>query len=129
MGGVDFNDQMIEPYLPTRKSRHWYKKVSIFFFNLAMYTTYVIYKKSTQNPVSYLHYQEEVVTALLYPESPPENIRSDCVSRLHECHFPEKSPPPHETGTRRQKKCRVCSRGGVRRDTAYYCPQCPSQLL
>ena len=64
MGGVDFNDQMIEPYLPTRKSRHWYKKVSIYFFSLAFYNSYVIYKKSSENPVSYLDYQEEVITAL-----------------------------------------------------------------
>ena len=126
MGGVDFNDQMIEPYLPSRKSRHWYKKVSIYFFSLAFYNSYVIYKKATQNPVPYLLYQEDVITALLFPEMPPDILRTDCVSRLHERHFPDKIPP-RRTGAARQKKCRVCARGGVRRDTTVYCPDCPSQ--
>ena len=126
MGGVDLNDQMLEPYLSTRRSYQWYKKVSIYLFNLAMYNTYVLYRKSTARPKSYLYYQEEVTTALLYPRNPPASIRSDVVSRLYERHFPDRVPP-RPTGQKRQKKCWVCSKGGVRRDTMYYCAQCPSQ--
>ena len=126
MGGVDFNDQMLEPYLSTRKSRHWYKKVSIYLFNLAIYNTYVIYRKSTRTPLSYLYYQEEIFSSLLYPEDSSDGIRSDCVSRLHERHYIDKLPP-HESGRKRQKRCRVCTKAGTRRDTIYYCPDCPSQ--
>ena len=61
-GGVDFNDQILEPYLPTRKSRYWYKKVSIYPFILAIYNTYLIYYKSTRTPLSYLQYQEHNVS-------------------------------------------------------------------
>ncbi|XP_040177296.1 piggyBac transposable element-derived protein 4-like [Rana temporaria] len=126
MGGVDFNDQMLQPFLATRRSRHWYKKVSIYLFNLAIYNTFVIYRASTVRPLSFLGYQEEIITALIYPNGPQENLRSDVISRLHERHFPEKLPP-RQSGKRCQKKCRMCTRGGVRRDSSYYCPQCPSQ--
>ena len=126
MGGVDFNDQMIEPYLSTRRSYQWYKKVSIYLFNLAIYNTYVLYRKSTPRPKSYLYFQEEITTALLYTSNPPATIRSDVVSRLYERHFPDKIPPG-PTGRNSPKKCRVCSKDGVRRDTRFHCAQCPSQ--
>ena len=50
MGGVDLNDQMLEPYLATRRTYHWYKKVIIYFFQLAIYNSHIIYRNSTQNP-------------------------------------------------------------------------------
>ena len=128
MGGVDLNDQMLQPYLSTRKSKFWYKKVAFYLFHMAMYNSFVCYQKSPQNqPTTYLKYYEDIVDALIYQQGPaPGSIRSDCVSRLHEQHLPYKIPPT-ESRRRRQKKCRVCSSNGVRRDTSYHCPDCPSQ--
>lgn len=127
MGGVDFNDQMMQPYRATRRSRFWYKKVSIYLFQLAIYNSFVIYHKSTERSGAFLDFQEAIVTELIYHEgSAPENIYSDAVGRLHGRHFPYVITPS-ETGRRRQKRCRVCSRTGVRRDTRYCCPQCPSE--
>lgn len=105
MGGVDFNDQMLEPYLSTRRTYQWYKKVSIYLFNLAIYNTYVIYRNSTERPKPFLGYQEEITTALIYLNGPPENIRCDVISGLNERHFPDKIPP-RPRGQKRQKKYR-----------------------
>lgn len=126
MGGVDLNDQMLQPYLSTRKSNYWYKKVAFHLFHMAMFNSFVCYQKSPENqPITYLKYIENIVTALIYQQGPaPGSIRSDSVSRLHEQHFPY-TIPPAESGRRRQKKCRVCSSRGARRDTSYYCPSQP----
>lgn len=127
MGGVDFNDQKLQPFLATKMSRHWYKKVSIYLFQLAIYNSYVLYHKSVERPASFLEFQEDIVRALIYQEGPPPDIiRTDAVSRLYERHFPENIPPT-ETGRKRQKKCKVCSENGVSCDTPFHCPQCPSQ--
>ncbi|XP_073451049.1 uncharacterized protein [Aquarana catesbeiana] len=49
----------------------------------------------------------------------------EAASRLHERHFPDILQP---TPTQRapQRRCRVCSKRGMRRDTRYYCPSCPN---
>lgn len=127
MGGVDMNDQMMQPYLATRRSLFWYKKVAVYLMQLAMFNSYIIFSKSTQSSLTYLRFQEDVITALVYPHGQPTQlIRSDAVARLHERHFPDILPPT-QTGRKPQKRCRVCTSRGIRRDTRYYCPDCPSQ--
>lgn len=83
VGGVDFNDQMMGLYLVTRKARHWYKKVSVYLFQLAMFNAYVLYKASGRSG-SFLKFQLEIVTALLYPEGAVAQFPNpDAVSQLH----------------------------------------------
>lgn len=89
IGVVDYKDLMIQPYLATRKSHHWYKNLSIYLFQLAIYNSYIIHHESTERPGSFLNYQENIFTILVYQGgSPPQTICSDVVSRLNERHFP-----------------------------------------
>ncbi|XP_068129742.1 piggyBac transposable element-derived protein 4-like [Hyperolius riggenbachi] len=62
MGAVDFSDQMMAPYLILRKTRAWYKKVGIYLLQMAMYNSYVIFKKSGHGD-SYLKFQEQIITS------------------------------------------------------------------
>ena len=126
MGGVDLNDQLLAPYLIARRSKRWYKKVSVYLFQLALLNAHVLYRASGRTG-SFLKFQEEIVEALLFPDGAvPHLPNANAVSRLYERHFPfvlagtptRKSP---------QKRCRVCSKLGFRRDTRFYCPDCPDQ--
>ena len=126
MGGVDLNDQLMAPYLVARKARRWYKKVSVYLFQLALLNAFVLYKASGRAG-SFLQFQVEIIRALLYPEGAPAQLSlPDAVSRLHERHFPYAFP---STPTQKypQKRCRVCSKRGFRRDTRFCCPRCPGQ--
>ena len=124
MGGVDFNDQMLAPYLVSRRTRRWYKKVSVYLIQLAVYNSYVLYSKAGRMG-SFLKFQEETISVLLYPGGSVPQV-PDVVSRLHERHFPSVFPgtPSHRSP---RKRCRVCSRSGLRRDTTVFCPDCPDQ--
>lgn len=88
-------------------------KVSIYLFHLVIYNSFVTYPKFTEIAISFLTFLEYIVTVLIFQQgSPPENIRSDAVRRLHEWHFPENIPPT-EKGGRCHKRCRVRNRAGA----------------
>lgn len=92
MGGVDFNDQVIQPYLATRIARHPSTRKSPL---ISLIWQFII-MLSTVNPLkdlSYSSYQEEIIPALLYQEGPPESIQSDAMRRCHKLNFPDKIPP------------------------------------
>ncbi|XP_053577439.1 zinc finger protein 420 isoform X2 [Bombina bombina] len=58
------------------------------------------------------------------PPNPP-TYESENVQRLYGKHFPCRIPPTARKKSP-QKKCRVCYKKGVRKDSSYYCPSCPS---
>ncbi|PIO11907.1 hypothetical protein AB205_0086630 [Aquarana catesbeiana] len=126
MGGVDLNDQLLAPYLIARKVRCWYKKVSVYLFQLALLNAYVLYKASGRTG-SFLKFQEEIITALLFPDRAVAQLPNpNAVSRLHERHFPHVlSGTPTQRNP--QRRCHVCRKQIYRRDTCFYCPSCPDQ--
>ncbi|XP_040286003.1 piggyBac transposable element-derived protein 4-like [Bufo bufo] len=60
MGGTDLYDQVLKPYEVMCKSYVWYKKLSIYLLQMAMYNSYVLYKKSGGTQ-TFLCYQEIVI--------------------------------------------------------------------
>lgn len=62
--GVDFNDQMLQPYLATKRSRFWNKKVATYLIHLAIYNA--IYSKYNEKPTPFLKFIEEIVMSLIY---------------------------------------------------------------
>ncbi|KAM4045341.1 piggyBac transposable element-derived protein 4-like [Anomaloglossus baeobatrachus] len=125
MGGVDLADQVLQPYQVSRKSYTWYKKLVIHLFQVATYNSFVLYKKAGHSE-TFIDYQEKVIENLLFANfGPTYPLESENVKRLTERHFIALIPP---SATKRnpQRRCRVCTKRGVRHDTRYYCPQCPS---
>ena len=97
--------------------------LSQYLIQLALLNAHVLYRASGRTG-SFLKFQEEIVTALLYPGgASPHHPQPNAISRLHERHFPNALPG---TPTQRapQRKC-VCRKRGYRHDTRYYCPHCP----
>ncbi|XP_071996640.1 piggyBac transposable element-derived protein 4-like [Engystomops pustulosus] len=126
IGAVDLADQALQPYLVQRKSRTWYKKVAIYLMQVAAYNSFVLYKKSNGQD-SFFKFLENVVENLLF-QSPEPTVshESEDVRRLVEHHFMHPVPTtPHKRYP--QKRCRVCSKNGIRRETRFYCPSCPSK--
>ena len=129
MGGVDKCDQLIQPYDATRRSLIWYKKLCIHLLQLAMLNAHIVYKSSNKEPrLSFMDFTKEVIHSLLFqhdgeasPASQPEDLL-----RVTGHHFPQKVAP---TGAKAlpQKRCKVCCRKGVRRESRYTCDSCPSQ--
>ncbi|XP_068110989.1 piggyBac transposable element-derived protein 4-like [Hyperolius riggenbachi] len=129
MGAVDLADQVMAPYRIDRKRKAWYKKVAINLMQVAVQNSFVLYKKSG-NKGAYLDFLEEIITSLIHESGPPatnQDLVSENVIRLEGNHFPTPIPP---TPSKKYppKKCRICRKNGVRRDTRYHCPKCPSKL-
>ncbi|XP_070548779.1 piggyBac transposable element-derived protein 4-like [Ptychodera flava] len=126
MGGVDIADQMIQPYSAARKTLKWYKKLAIHLIQIALLNALILYKK-TGGQYNFLKFQHEVIASLLFNiDAPDQTNKTEDIIRLTERHFPSKVEAS-ATWTRRQKRCRVCSKRGVRRDVIIYCEQCPSK--
>ncbi|PIO12668.1 hypothetical protein AB205_0155850, partial [Aquarana catesbeiana] len=110
MGGVEFNNQLLAPFLIAHKARWRYKKVSVYLFQLALLNAY-----------------EEIITALLFPGSAVAQLPNpNAVSWLHEKHF-QNVLPGTPTQRNPQRRCRVCRKRGYRHDTRFYCPSCSDQ--
>ncbi|XP_053323867.1 piggyBac transposable element-derived protein 4-like [Spea bombifrons] len=125
MGGVDLSDQCLQPYLVLRKTKTWYKKVAIYLTQVAMYNTYVLYKKCATGKIyNFLELQLKILRDILFEQANP-NVQDENVLRLTGRHFPSTIPT---TGAKQkpQKRCRVCYKKGIRKDSRYHCPSCPS---
>ncbi|XP_035825850.1 piggyBac transposable element-derived protein 4-like [Aplysia californica] len=126
MGAVDRHDQMLQPYDATRKSLKWYKKLCIRFIQIGLLNAFILYQKAG-NEGTFLSFQKDVLSDLIFGDgNPADAVEDDHSVRLYGRHFVEVLPAT-EKKARPQKKCRVCARKGTRRDTRYYCPDCPSK--
>ena len=125
MGGVDRTDQLLKPYEVPRKTLKWYKKVAIHFMQLAMLNSFIVYQKDGHRK-PFLGFQREVIAALLFENGADIEIpREENIIRLTERHFV--SPVPETASKRKpQKRCKVCYKKGIRKDSRYNCQNCPS---
>ncbi|XP_068113414.1 piggyBac transposable element-derived protein 4-like [Hyperolius riggenbachi] len=125
MGGVDFNDRLVQSHLALRKSKYWYKKVAIYLIQVGIVNFWILHKKST-NSGTYKSFLETIVIALLEPSDEGPSTRSDAVARLSGKHYPVKIPP---TACKEypQKRCRVCSKQKRRVLSRYHCTDCPEK--
>ncbi|KAJ1143324.1 hypothetical protein NDU88_009634 [Pleurodeles waltl] len=129
MGGVDRVDQTLEPYTALRKSYVWYKKLALHLFHLATFNAFIVYKDcSPESRMTFVKFQESVIESLIVVEParvPRVEVVED-VARLKDRHFPDHIPPIPKKDMP-TKKCRVCARRLIRRESRMYCPECPSK--
>ena len=118
MGGVDHTDQLLQPYEVPRKTLKWYKKVAIHFMQLSMLDSFIVYQKDGGRK-PFLGFQHEVIAALLFENGNGANMeipREENIVRLTERCFV--APVPEMASKRKpQKRCRVCYKKGVRKDS------------
>ena len=67
MSGVDLFDQMISYYKFTRKTQKWMKKIVFYFLQMALYNSYIIYRKYSSSPqkLTLLQYHKHVIHKLI----------------------------------------------------------------
>ena len=128
MGGVDRADQMLQPYDATRKTTRWYKKVMVHLLQVSLLNSFLVFKKDQGSSKDFVTFQCDVISDLLFADSPapaPQLPRTEDVARLTERHFLSHVP---QTGGKRTttRKCKVCTKSGTRKETAFCCKQCPS---
>ncbi|KAK3756836.1 hypothetical protein RRG08_048882 [Elysia crispata] len=125
MGAVDRHDQLLQPYDATRKTLKWYKKLAMRFMQIALLNAHIVAKKSGHS-LTFLEFQKAVIQDLLFSSEATPDAGDDHSVRLVDRHFMDVIPPT-EKKARPQKQCKVCRAKGTRRDTRYYCPDCPSK--
>jgi hypothetical protein len=82
MGGVDLEDQMVQPYLlETKQAKKWYVKFFKRLVNVAVHNAFIVY--NSRNKMHYLTYCLELIKAL--------TRRPQVVLDLKNC---QKNPPP-----------------------------------
>ena len=118
MGGVDRTDQLLKPYEVPRKTLKWYKKLAIHFMQLSILNSFIVYQKDGGQK-SFLGFQREVIEALIFETGADMEIpREEHVIRLTERHFV--SPVPETASKQKpEKRCRVCYKKKVRKDSRY----------
>ncbi|KAK3732990.1 hypothetical protein RRG08_002596 [Elysia crispata] len=126
MGGVDRLDQLIEPYDCTRKTVKWYRKLAVHLIQLTVLNAWNLHRYSG-GKLAVIGFLRQVVGNLVFHQGNfiAEPSMNENLLRLTGRHFIEQIPATAKE--RPQKRCRVCSKKGVRRDVRYHCPDCPSK--
>ena len=127
MGGVDRTDQLMQPYEIPRKSMKWYKKVALHFIQLAVMNSYIVYQKDGGR-MPLLAFEHDVIVSLLFGHGNGGDVdipKEENIARLSERHFVALIPET-ESKQKPQKRCRVCYKKGVRKESRYQCLGCPS---
>ena len=124
MGGADRTDQLLEPFKVARKSMKRYKKLAMHLIQLALLNSCLLYKKDGERK-PLLEFQRNVIAFLLFTENTPEIPREEAIAHLTERHFIALIPPT-EKKEKPQKRCRICTKRNIRKESRYHCPSCPS---
>lgn len=135
MGAVDKVDQMLQPYTFVRKTMKWYRKVMFHIFQVAALNAFILYSidhNDERPPKSYLQFLEGMITEFVFENrvTAIEAVRREPTNetqiRLTGRHY-VKNIPSTENKQYPMKRCRVCYHKGIKRkETRFYCPQCPS---
>ena len=64
MNGVDKADQYTVYYSFIRKSRKWWRKLFFWLFEVTIVNSYILYRITTPNPSTHLHFRQSLVDAL-----------------------------------------------------------------
>ena len=117
MGGVDKQDQLIEPYSCTRKTLKWTKNMFFHLMQMSACNAFIIAKKDGYSS-TFLDFTESIAAYWVFPDreaawaatEAAQEVTDDEV-RLTERHFPTNIPPTEK----KQYPSRVCVWSALRR--------------
>ncbi|PNF13954.1 hypothetical protein B7P43_G09638 [Cryptotermes secundus] len=131
MGGVDLKDQLLETFLLERKrQKAWYKKLFNHLVNTAVLNAYILYCKAG-NKKDHLLFRINLVNKIIAKthgqnlekcKGRPSDTDMEC-TRLTGQHFIQENPKneTYKVG----RRCVVCTKNGMRKQTRYRCKNCP----
>lgn len=134
MGGVDRSDHFISNYQFMRKCKKWYRKVFFWLLEVATVDAYLLYKmlqeENNKTPMSHKQFRLSLIEDLVRVQvtstvqhekrrrgRPKENVFQRLDGRLHLLGKREKG----------SRKCLVCTKKKLRKETVYFCKTCPDQ--
>ncbi|KAL4084754.1 hypothetical protein QTP88_027665 [Uroleucon formosanum] len=121
MSGIDRQDQMNSYYPFTRKTVRWYKKIGIHIIQMLLMNSFYLYNQYHVGPkLSLYDYRLSVLGELLPKHPKPRNVSSNAF------HIP-KTLGDGKNGRTIRKRCQLCYSKKLRKDTSYFCPECPNQ--
>ena len=125
MGGIDRNDAMVGNYSSVRKSLKWTTKVAMHYIEEAVLNASILVGKVKEgNKARFMQFKLEVIREMLDKEIRKEaNVFNlPLVGR----HFLQLIPPT-EKKQNPQKRCVVCYRKKIRKESRYQCKNCPDK--
>ena len=144
MSGVDRLDQMISYYPFARKTMKWPKKVFFYLLEIRLWNSFVLYKaKNKQTKLSLRSFHLKVIEKLCQvsnysssssdedDELPLARVpRTDSMERLKGGYKQHQQATFPATDKRKypQRRCRVCKKNGIRKDTRIFCKKCKVPL-
>lgn len=121
MSGIDRQDQMNSYYHFTRKTIRWYKKLGIHIIQMLLLNSYNLYNQyNIGTTISLYDFRIIVLSKILHK---PEKLSKSLSIEKH-------IPSTHEmggNGRNLRKKCQLCYKNGIRKDSIYYCDACPTK--
>ena len=121
MGGVDLVSLVLIPYLSQRQGVKWYHKLAELYIDVAVYNSFIIYKKlMVGSKIDHFNFQKMLIEELImfhasgglpYSTGPNPDPSQGNFVKLH---F---SDSLNSKQTKVQRKCVRCTNVGIRRDT------------
>ncbi|KAJ8938915.1 hypothetical protein NQ314_011291 [Rhamnusium bicolor] len=121
MSGIDRMDQMIAYYPCTRKILRWYKKVGIHIIQIMLHNSWYLYNQKLEKHISFYDFRLAVLEKML----PEDGTKAKAPIRRSASHLPQKIAKRTAQGKTCRKKCRVCFKKNIRKDSLYHCTMCP----
>ena len=138
MEGLDNISRVINPYNMQRKGRKWHRKLVELFIEIAVYNSFILWKKINNPNTDQLQFQQDIINNIIMfymtkhrthqtDRNPGASTLSE-LTRLVGKHFTELIPC-HPGEKRKQKICVRWSAIKKRADVlSYQCAQCKTAL-
>lgn len=125
MKGVDRADQMMAYYPCERKTLRWYKKIFVHVIQMLLSNAHYLFNEvrvaGGEKKMPLYDFRLSVVDALLPDKPQPERP----LKRKSIQHAPSRITELKPDGKRlKQKRCKVCSSNGKRKDVTWHCLEC-----
>ena len=133
MGGVDLVGRVLKSYSSQRQGVKWYRKLAELYIDIAVYNSFIIYKKlNGGSKIDHFNFLKMLIEELImfhasggssYSTGPNPDPRQGNFVRLVERHFISQIPST-ASKPRAQRKFVRCTKFGIRRDTRFWCWKC-----
>ena len=128
MGGMDLVSLVLIPYPSQRRGVKWYHKLAELYIDVAVYNSFIIYKKlMVGSKIDHFSFQKMLIEELImfhasgglpYSTGPNPDPSQGNFVKLH---F---SDSLNSKQTKVQRKCVRCTKVGIWRDTWFWCQKC-----
>ena len=120
MGGVDRNDALIGNYSSVRKTLKWTTKVAFHFIEEAVLNAFILYNKTNPDTTRFLQFKLNIIQRTINrAKAVVPEFNLPIIGR----HFLQLIPPSNKKANP-QKRCMICAKKGIRKESRYQCKNC-----